>query len=561
VPAQLTGVVATRVLAVLRTLARIRDAARWGLVAGLLLVLGAVAVSPVRRQTLLNAGLGLLAVAAMLALLVPLGRAAVTGPIHDPTLRTVAGDVWLTFSAGLLQWAVGLAAVALMMTATVAAFVAPARLAQLAARSWHEVAGRQPTAGREWLRIVFLLVLGGFAVAEPLSTLSAATVVLGLVVLAIAVYGLVALVAPDVPSEGAETLALRLNPALTLAVGGVTLMAGALGAVAVVPRLRPAPLDVATSPVLACNGAAELCDRPFDRVTLAGAHNAMGSADNPHWMFPNQDANIAALLDRGVRALLIDVTHGHPVGDRIKTDFQSEEQRRKYEAAIGPEAFAAAMRVRDRLIGEGGETGLYMCHGFCELGAIPFDTALAQLKAFLDTHPSEVVLVVIEDRAEGAEIVGAFERQGLARYAYPGPWTAPFPTLRDMIARGQRLVVLGENVADTTSWYRPAYGVMQETPYTFHRPEDFSCRPNRGGARNPLFLMNHWIETTPAPKPSNAALVNAERVLVDRARACRRTRGRLPTVLAVDFAATGDVVRAAQVLNGLVEPTRPAGSR
>jgi hypothetical protein len=210
------------------------------------------------------------------------------------------------------------------------------------------------------------------------------------------------------------------------------------------------------------------------------------------------------------------------------------------------------MRIRDRLIGASGETGLYLCHGFCELGATPFDTALAHLKQFLDAHPGEVVLVVIEDRASPAEIMEAFERQGLGGLVYQGPWGTSFPTLGDMIASGRRLVVLGENVPDTTSWYRPAYSLMQETPYTFHKPEDFSCRPNRGAAANPLFLMNHWIESTPAPKPSNAKIVNAEAFLVARARECRRVRGRMPTVLAVDFAATGDVVRAAALLNGLV---------
>jgi hypothetical protein len=72
--------------------------------------------------------------------------------------------------------------------------------------------------------------------------------------------------------------------------------------------------------------------------------------------------------------------------------------------------------------------------------------------------------------------------------------------------------------------------------------------------------MNHWIESTPAPRPSNAKLVNTRDVLVARARECRRTRGKLPNVLAVDFAATGDVVEAAAVLNGLVAPTAAAPS-
>jgi hypothetical protein len=331
----------------------------------------------------------------------------------------------------------------------------------------------------------------------------------------------------------------------------VILLSAGFGIVAMLPRLRPTSVAVASGPVLECNGSAALCDRRLDEVTLAGAHNAMGSADNPYWLFPNQDAAIHVLLQRGIRALLIDVVHGHPVADRIKTDFETEEQRRKYEVAIGPEAFAAAMRVRDRLSGPSGPSGLYMCHGFCELGATPFDSALAQLRRFLVEQPGAVLLVVIEDRASPAELVAAFEAQGLGPYLYAGPWRAPFPTLGELVRSGRRLVVLGENQTDTTSWYHPAYAVMQETPYTFHAPADFSCRRNRGDGKNPLFLMNHWIESTPSPRPSNAALVNTREVLVARARECRRVRGKLPNVLAVDFAATGDVVGAAAVLNGL----------
>jgi hypothetical protein len=98
---------------------------------------------------------------------------------------------------------------------------------------------------------------------------------------------------------------------------------------------------------------------------------------------------------------------------------------------------------------------------------------------------------------------------------------------------------------------------MQETPYTFHVPGDFSCTPNRGDSTSPLFLINHWIESTPAPRPSNAKIVNAEYLLVERARQCEKERKRRPNVIAVDFAATGDVVRAAAVLNGLAEPAPP----
>ncbi|HTG85131.1 MAG TPA: hypothetical protein VL853_09980, partial [Gemmatimonadales bacterium] len=350
-----------------------------------------------------------------------------------------------------------------------------------------------------------------------------------------------------------------LNPALAISIIAVALAAMAMGGAALALRVRPQAVLAATGSLLECNGASVLCDRRLDEVVFAGAHNAMGSATNPSWMFPNQDQNVAGLLRRGVRAFMLDVWDGNLVGDRVKTLFAKEEDRAKFEKAIGPEAFAAAMRIRDRMVGQGGPVGLYMCHGFCELGAQPFDSALAQIKEFLVNRPSDIVMLILEDYSPPTEVAAAFERQGLMQYMYLGPSRGPFPTLRELVATDQRLIVMGEHQTDSLPWYHPAFETFQETPYTFHVPADFSCKPNRGDAKSPLFLINHWIETSPAPRPSNAVIVNAEGALLARAAECRKERGKLPNVIAVDFAATGDIVRAAAVLNGLEKPL-PADS-
>lgn len=170
-------------------------------------------------------------------------------------------------------------------------------------------------------------------------------------------------------------------------------------------------------------------------------------------------------------------------------------------------------------------------------------------------RPTGFLILVIEDYAEPGEIEAAFKRHDLLQYAYTGPSRGPFPTIREMVEANQRLIVMGEHNTGGLPWYHPAFEMMQETPYTFHTPAEFSCRSNRGDKSSPLLLMNHWIETTPSPKPANAVIVNAEAFLIARARECEKERGKLPSVIAVDFAATGDVVRAALVLNGLMEPT------
>jgi len=137
------------------------------------------------------------------------------------------------------------------------------------------------------------------------------------------------------------------------------------------------------------------------------------------------------------------------------------------------------------------------------------------------------------------------------RLVYLGPVGPPWPTLRQMVAKDQRVLVLAEADSSGVPWYHQAFEVLQETPYHFNAPEEFSCAPNRGGIDGSLFQINHWIDTTPAPRPSNAEIVNAREFILDRVRKCQAERGRLPNILAVDFGMTGDVFGAAAELNGL----------
>jgi hypothetical protein len=213
------------------------------------------------------------------------------------------------------------------------------------------------------------------------------------------------------------------------------------------------------------------------------------------------------------------------------------------------------MRIRDSLLGgrsPRGPRSLWLCHGFCEVGAVSFEAGLREINDFLVTHPDEVVMLVIQDEGPGVkDVAAAMDATGLSAFAYRGPVTAPFPTLRELIDDNQRLVVLTENSATDPSvpWIHNAFDVLQETPFHFSNPSQFSCADHRGAPTNPLFLLNHWIDTTPAPRPSNAAKVNAYDALLGRARECQKQRGLLPNVLAVDFYRTGDLMQVVDTLN------------
>jgi hypothetical protein len=62
--------------------------------------------------------------------------------------------------------------------------------------------------------------------------------------------------------------------------------------------------------------------------------------------------------------------------------------------------------------------------------------------------------------------------------------------------------------------------------------------------------MNHWVQRI-APDRADAVTVNRHDLMVDRARACQRERGRQPDFVAVNFYSSGDLVGAVTTLNGL----------
>jgi hypothetical protein len=298
---------------------------------------------------------------------------------------------------------------------------------------------------------------------------------------------------------------------------------------------------------------------------VPATHNAMSTAADD-WFASIQTLSIRDQLRAGVRALLIDAHYGLAAGDAVRTDLSERSERsgntdrKLYEETLGPEGLAAIQRIRDRVLPGEGEPGAFLCHRFCELGATEITEALRDVREFLVEQPSEVLVLVIEDYVLPSAIVSALKESGLAEKVYRGPATGSFPTLRQMIDSGQQVVVYTENAGGGAPWLTAGYeGAIQETPYRFKRPVllekpsnwPASCEPNRGPGDAPLFLMNHWVNTDPTPRPSNAAIVNQREVLVGRARECERIRGHRVNLLAVDFFGEGDVDGAADELNGV----------
>ena len=530
----------------------LRWVARVGMLAGIALLVAGIALAPRRARALRRASLDVALAGLLLVMLEPLGRVAVGALPETPLAQAAAAGVYDAFAGGIRDLALGLAGVGLVFCAAAQTLVSRRWLPDMArdVRAW--LVGKPASTGHQVLRGALFVVAGVAIVIRPSVTLSFLALAAGACLAFVGLQQLFQLVIrprSDLTAQETEPpptgRATRRHAVVILVVAGVVAVAFAwLG--------RPREQAIVRVPP-GCNGDQRLCAKRLDQVVFAATHNAMSAADRSGWMFAAQERDLATQLDDGVRAFLIDVHPGVPVSGRVKTEMSTEPGfMQAMETAVGTEGLQAAMRIRERLVGPpDGPRALYLCHGFCELGAEPFVAWLGTLRAFLVANPREVVLLVIEDYVPPDETASAFADSGLADLVFHGAAQPPWPTLAEMADSGQRVVAFLESGKPGVDWLHPAFKSIQETPYRFLKPAAFSCAPNRGGTKGSLFQINHWIETAPTPKPSNAVIVNAYDFLLKRAEKCARERSRLPNIIAVDFYRSGDLFKVVKRLNGL----------
>lgn len=485
-----------------------------------------------RRDVALRLGASVGVVAGLTAIAATLAPDVVTGDraaraVLDVWLEPLAARCWIIFGAALL------------LTTAAASLWRPPPLDAVWARVRGLVARMPPP-----LRAFGAIALGVVALAEPLVVLRVLVMAAGAVAV---LWGTTELLRQVAPS-GAPVRRRRLSLRPVVVGVGALLVVGAATAYA---------LSGGADPVKAgrCNGEAALCSKPLDQVAFLGTHNSMSADGEPGWLFPAQNAGITQQLDDGVRALLIDTHYGFQTPRGVATDLERDSKsREKVVSELGEAFVETAQRLRARIGFTGDEPReIFLCHAFCEVGATKAIDALRGVHEWLVVHPEEVVILSIEDDTDARDTARLIRDSGLIREVYTGPATPPWPTLQQLIERNQRVLVLIENEPGDEPWMHRQDAVTQETPYHFATAAELaapdSCQENRGGDAGSLLLVNHWVDTSPAPRRTIAREVNARAFLEARLQRCRRERGLLPNIVAVDFYRDGDALGTVRDLN------------
>ncbi len=527
----------------------------------LALLTGGLWLAPDRRRSAIRFSVAIAAGGLIVLIGLRIAADAATGSLGGADAQAAGRAVWDAFFGGLYTLAWLLAALGAVLAAAAASMIRPPALDEPLRRFVALIRHEPRRPAWRALRGATAIVLGLLIALDPGAAVRALVTAAGIYLVYGGAAALLAMIySPEQAAERsaerrARRGARRRRPWIAALVAVAAILIATAGAAS------SGVLTVPGLPLGGCNGSVELCDRPFNEVALAATHNSM-SVPLPGWFAAEQERPIPNQLEDGIHGLLIDTYFADllPNG-RHRTVFGKNPLEANGAESLGPEATAAALRIRDRLGFKGkGKRGMFLCHGFCELGATPVGEVLGQIRDFLVANPDEVLLIINQDDVPPAAFVQEVRKAGLEPFAYDGPVTGTWPTLRQMIDSGKRLVIFSEHEGGGAPWYRVGYdGGIQETPFAFARVAELteparwpaSCVAHRGGDQAPLFLLNHWITNDPIPLPSNAAQVNAYERLLGRARACQQQRHRLPNIIAVNFYRRGDLFKVVDSLNGI----------
>lgn len=543
--------VATRVV---RSVDRARNVA-WPLLGTSLALLVVLAVTaPERRRAVGVIGTAVAVAGAVAVLGLTLletrivARAGSAGLFPEQQAKAAVRAVWDALAGDLLRAFLILIAAGLLLRLSVLLAESGLDRRALAAKLAHALAGGEPRTALRLGRGILLTVIGALVLlgADPVPTI--VTISTGAVLVVLGLTETVSILGGQRQDAPPGRRGVRRTWALA---AGLTVVGAAAVAVTLTITSRgPPPLE--NEQIVACNGLAELCDRPLDQVVLPGTHNSMSAADRPGWLFANQTRPIPRQLADGIRLLMVDPHYGivDPRG-RIRTDLAAEgTTRNRVAAELGADAVGAAERLAGRLglVPERGKREIFLCHTLCELGAEPLDTTLDELRGWLEQHRSEVVVLMLESSVEPTDVEEAFHDAHLDPHLATLPRQGALPTLRELITAGRRLIVLDEGDGGSASWLQPAFLFAQNTSIAAFTEDQRSCAPGRGTPDSPLLILNNWVDRFPPPATA-AARVNRRAMLEARVARCRDRLGRVPTATAVDFYERGGLLSTVNDLN------------
>lgn len=272
-----------------------------------------------------------------------------------------------------------------------------------------------------------------------------------------------------------------------------------------------------------CNGVDTICDLRVSDIMFAGLHNAMSSVEDGFLIAGNHEFQVESALQAGFRGINMDV--GNCDGK------------------------------------------LVFVHSSCSLGTRDPYLVLNNINLFLDTHPTDLILMPLQINNEVDQTVDLFALYdimasvpGFVDRMYVHDDASYWPTMRSLITNDTRIIVFiynaGTNCVDGECpvGFHPYFRYATETPFTFEEIANIedvqtSCQFDRGdqGYRD-FYVVNAFV-SDPLPSQSSSKVINQAEFLQEHISSCQDIVNRPVNMVLIDFWEEGDLVDMVQDYN------------
>jgi hypothetical protein len=339
---------------------------------------------------------------------------------------------------------------------------------------------------------------------------------------------------------------------------------------------------------LSINGSRCLFSKRYNEAVYATAHNGQSYKKS---IVQNQDRTIEQQLQAGIRAIKIPIWYGcdsgghyyacacHGVSKSLFFDLCQEQVleqiptlcrpiAKRFFKFVGP----AIPTVRNALRLAYGSTDdqhgpIPFMHGMFDPASQPLKNICSTVYTFLNTHPHEVVTLILEDYTGNVALIAeAIKDSKLVTYAHRQDNDKPWPTLGSMVCANKRLVVFvrssQKNFKSRYPWLHQLWDFAWDTRFSFKRIGDFRHDkiPHRGkdafklkdtGPRNKLFIVYHFVTPCTGGSIRWARRANKISVLSRRLERVARQAQHIPNFIQVDFFEypNNDIFRVVDTLN------------
>ncbi|HKJ40708.1 MAG TPA: LamG-like jellyroll fold domain-containing protein, partial [Sunxiuqinia sp.] len=166
----------------------------------------------------------------------------------------------------------------------------------------------------------------------------------------------------------------------------------------------------------------------------------------------------------------------------------------------------------------------------------PFLDQLITIRKYLEGHPDKILTVFLDFNVNANELADVFEKSGIHSYLYVHNPKDEWPTVKDMVDTGKRMVVFSmQEHRSSPDWLHYVWDYAVEPYFSILEAPDFNGEFLKGDPKNSLLIFNDYNFPKRVEQPDKSFFNTTQNpYLIEHAKNVWRGTGKTPNFIMLD---------------------------